>query len=289
VIWWAAARRRRSGSPHAGAAAERIDMSSAPSEAESSAGAGQQAGWYVYGILPGDVELTEEIRGIGDREVTLVRDGELAALVSEVDLLGPLGTTEDLQAHKEILDSVAVGAPVLPLRFGAVVTSQDAVVSELLEPNRDEFAAALGELEGRTEYVVKGQYAESAILEEILSQDSEAADLREQISGRDADATREERIRLGEIISSAVAAKRDQDTQQLVSALGDLAVASLVRDPADELEAVNVAFLVEEDQADDLELRIDDLSAGWDGRVELRVLGPMAPYDFVGSAREDRG
>lgn len=243
----------------------------------------------MYGILPGDVELTEKIKGVGDREVTLVRDGELAALVSEVELFGPLGTTEDLQAHKEILDSVAVGAPVLPLRFGAVVTSEDAVVSELLEPHRDEFSAALEELEGRTEYVVKGQYVESALLEEILSEDAEAARLRDQIRGQDADATREERIRLGEIINNAVAAKREEDTQQLLSALEDHAVASVVRDPTDELEAVNVAFLVEEDKADELDQDIDDLGADWEGRVELRVLGPIAAYDFVGAAQEDQG
>jgi hypothetical protein len=69
-------------------------MSSAPPDTESSTGAGQQTGYYVYGILPGDVELTEKVKGIGDREVTLVHDGELAALVSEIELFGPLGTTE---------------------------------------------------------------------------------------------------------------------------------------------------------------------------------------------------
>ena len=264
-------------------------MSSASPETESSTGAGQQTGYYVYGIRPGDVELTEEIKGVGDREVTLVHDGDLAALVSEVQLLGPLGTADDLQAHKEILDSVATGVPVLPLRFGAVVASEDAVVSELLEPNRDEFAAALEELEGRSEYVVKGQYDESAILEEILSEDSEAARLREQITGQDADATREERIRLGEIINNAVAAKRDEDTQQLLSVLEGHTVASVVRDPTDELEAVNVAFLVEEDKADELDQEVEDLGADWEGRVELRVLGPMAPYDFVGAGQEDQG
>ena len=263
-------------------------MSSAPLEAQSSTSAGQQAGYYVYGILPGDVELTEEIKGVGNREVTLVRDGELAALVSEVELIGPLGTTADLQAHKEILDLVAAGAPVLPLRFGAVVASEDAVVSELLEPYRDEFAAVLEELEGRTEYVVKGQYVESAILEEILSEDSEASQLREQIRGQDADATREERIRLGEIINNAVAAKREQDTQQLLSAMEGHAVASVVRDPTDELDAMNVAFLVEEDKADELDQEVEDLGADWEGRVELRLLGPMAPYDFVGPAHEDQ-
>jgi hypothetical protein len=250
------------------------------------ADSGQTTGWYVYGILPGDVELTEEIRGVGNNEVKLVRGGDLAALVSEVELTGPLGTPDDLQAHQELLDSTATGAPVLPLRFGAVVTSEDAVVSELLEPNHDDFVAALDELEGRLEYLVKGRYDETAILEEILSEDEEATQLRDQIRDADPDATREERIRLGEIINNAVAAKREEDTQELLSAMEGHAVASAGRDPTHELDAVSIAFLIEEDKEDDLYQVVDDLASQWEGRVELRILGPMAPYDFVGMAQD---
>lgn len=261
-------------------------MSSASPDMQAPADSKQKTGCYVYGILPGDVELTEEIRGVGDEEVRLVRSGELAALVSDVELMGPLGTPEDLEAHQEILDSTATGSPVLPLRFGAVLTSEDAVISELLEPHHDDFVEALDELEGRTEYMVKGRYVESAVLEEILSEDSEAAQLRDQIHGQNADATREERIRLGEIINGAVAAKREEDTQQLLSAMEGHCVASVVRDPTHELDAVNVAFLIEEDEEDELDQVADDLGSRWDGRVELRLLGPMAPYDFVGGGQQ---
>jgi hypothetical protein len=242
----------------------------------------KQTGWYVYGILPGDVELTEEIRGVSNSDVKLVHGGDLAALVSEVQLTGPLGTPEDLQAHQELLDSTAAGAPVLPLRFGAVLTSEDAVVAELLEPNHDEFVAALEELEGRAEYMVKGRYDERAILEEILSEDEEAAQLRDRIRDADPDATREERIQLGEIVNNAVSAKREEDTQELLSAMEGHAVATVAREPTHELDAVNVAFLIEEDKEDELNRVVDDLRSRWEDRVELRLLGPMAPYDFVG-------
>jgi hypothetical protein len=264
-------------------------MPSAPTHTRSQAESGQQTGYYVYGILPGDVEMTEEIRGVGGSVVKLVRGDDLAALVSEVELVGPIGTAEDLQAHQELLDSVAIGSPVLPLRFGAVLTSEDAVISELLQGHHDEFAAALDELEGRAEYLVKGRYVESAILEEILSEDSEAADLREQVHGKDADATRQERIRLGEIISNAIGAKREQDTRLLVSRMAGRSAASVIREPSHELDAVNVAFLLDEDKADGLDQVVEDLEADWQGRVELRVLGPMAPYDFVGAGQGTQG
>ena len=252
---------------------------------QSEPGTGQQTGVYVYGIVPGDVKLNSGVHGVGNPpgEIRLVRSGDLAALVSEVDVTKPLGTPEDLQAHVEILDAVISDTPVLPSRFGAVLTNDDAVTEELLDANHDEFAAALRQLEGRAEYVVRGRYAEQAILDEILSENSRAARLRDRIHGADPDATRELRIELGEIVNNTVANKRQADTQLLVSAMKDRCVLSGVRAATNELDAVYVAFLVENGQVDELDRVVQDLSDGWQGRVELQIRGPMAPYDFVGN------
>ena len=125
-----------------------------------------------------------------------------------------------------------------------------------------------------------------AILEEILSQDRRAAQLRRQIRG--ADATGDLRIRLAEL-SSSIAAKRDEDTRLLLSAMEDHSEASFVREPTHELDAVHVAFLLDVNKAGELKRVTGDLGNRWQGRVELRVLGPMAPYDFAGFAQEPAG
>ena len=244
----------------------------------------EQTAVYVYGIVPADVELHSGVHGVGNPpgEIRLVRSGELAALVSEVDITKPLGTPEDLQAHVEILDAVITDAPVLPSRFGAVLTNEEAVTQELLDANHDEFAASLQQLEGRAEYIVRGRYVEEVILDEILSENSRAARLRDRIHGADPDATRELRIQLGEIVNKAVTDKRQADTRRLVSAMQDHCVLSGVRVATNEMDAVYVAFLIEDGKVGELERVVADLSDRWQGRVELTVRGPMAPYDFVG-------
>lgn len=246
-------------------------------------------GTYVYGIFADDIELTGEQMGVGNppRELRVVRSDGLAALVSEVDTSQPLGTPEDLAAHKAILDASAAEVPVLPMRFGAVLTGDEAVISELLEPHHDEFTSALGELDGRAEYVVKGRYAEDAILAEVLSENKEAAGLRDEIRGKDPDATRDARIRLGEIMNEAVQAKREADTRTLGDRMAGHCVGSLVREPAHELDAVHVAFLLGKGQEDDLADTVDELADEWESRVELRILGPMAAYDFVGTVQPE--
>lgn len=247
----------------------------------------QSSAIYVYGIFPGDIELTAEQSGVGTPpgKVRIVRSDGLAALVSKVDLAQPLGTPEDLTAHKTILDSSAAEVPVLPMRFGAVVASEEAVVSELLHAHRDDFTKALNELDGRTEYVVKGRYLEDAILLEVLSENREAAQLGEEIRGANPDATRDARIRLGEFISGAITAKREEDTQTLGERMEGHCAASLVRDPTHERDAVHVAFLLDEDQVGQLEQVAEDLARTWADRMELRLLGPMAAYDFVGTTQ----
>lgn len=241
-------------------------------------------GCYVYGIVSGDAEATDEARGVGDARVEVVRHDGIAALVSEIDLATPLGEPEDLIAHQQILDASAAEVPVLPLRFGAVLTGKEAVVDELLAPHCEEFTAALRELEGCFQYVVKGRYVEATVLPEILAENPEAAELADEISKvPEDDATRNVRIRLGEIITDAIAAKREADTRKLGEVLEPYCAASRVREPTHEQDAVHVAVLVDKSKQDDLERAVAELARDWEDRVTVRLLGPMASYDFVGA------
>jgi hypothetical protein len=242
-------------------------------------------GIYVYGIIPADVELAEETPGVGDPpgQVRVIRSDGLAALVSEVDTSRPLGSPQDLVAHEQIVDATAAEVPVLPARFGAVMSSEEEVTEDLLGANHDEFDDALEELDGRAQFVVKGRYVEQAILSEVLSENRQAGHLANKLRDADPNATRDARIKLGEIINGAIEVKRRKDTRSLGDAMEGHCVASVVREPTHELDAVHVAFLVETDVEGEMEQAVEDLARDWEGRVDVRLQGPMAAYDFVGS------
>lgn len=263
------------------------------SEAGQAVPSGETAlGIYVYGIVPADVAVTDTAKGVGDppAKVHLVRYRDLAALASDVDVSQPLGRPEDLLAHEQLLDGAAKEAPVLPFRFGAVLQTEQAVEEELLAPYHDEFAAQLAEFEGRAQFVAKGRYREPAILREVLADDARAAGFRDELAGRPVGdpAARNLQIRLGEIINAAIDGKRTADTRQLGDVVAPYCVASNVREPSHELDAAHVALLVDTDRVADLEHALGELAGTWAGRVELRLLGPMAAYDFV-SARTPGG
>jgi hypothetical protein len=170
----------------------------------------------------------------------------------------------------------------VPLRFGTILASKDAVAEKLLAARHDEFADALERLEGRTEFLVKGRYIEEAVLHQVLSENKKAARLQDQIQGKDSDAAQDARMELGEIFNEAVAAKRQQDTRALEHAMEGICVASAVRKPVHQLDAVRVAFLVAADKECEVERVIEDLARDWEGRIEVQLRGPMAAYDFAG-------
>jgi hypothetical protein len=246
-------------------------------------------GIYVYGIVPADVQVEQHAKGIGDppTKVEVIREGDIAALVSTVPTGQPLGKPECLQAHARLLDGTAAVSPVLPMRFGAVMTDAEAVADELLRSNHDEFAGALKALEGHAEYVVKGRYDESAILSEILSESEQARQLSEQIHDKPEEASRDSRIALGEYVANALEAKRNADTKAVVKEINGIAKQVNNREPTHELDAVQVALLAETKRQGELETAVEKLGENWRGRVELRLLGPLAAYDFVISRKPE--
>jgi len=230
---------------------------------------------FLYGVVPADVEPTDDARAVGDPpgRVTIVTHRDVGALTSEVSVDQPLGRPDELRSYQRLLDGTAVVAPVLPVRFGTVFTDE-AAVADLLAQHHDDFRAALDELEGRVEFVVHGRYDETALLTEVLTENAEVSALRGETDVA-------ARTRLGELVNQAVEMKRTADTELVAEILHDLTDDVLVRRATHELDAVNIALLVEAGRRDKLEEIVERLADDWSGRVDMRILGPLAPYDFV--------
>ncbi len=239
---------------------------------------------YVYGIFPGDIKVDPDLVGVGDPpgKVRVVSCGDIAALVSDVPAGSSLGSPKDLATHKDLLDASAAVVPALPMRFGAVLPGDQAVTDELLSANHDIFTAALKELDGQVQYVVRARYHEKALIREVLAENQDAARMWEVIRQGGPGAGDEAKIRLGELVDMTVARKREQETDTLLARLDGLYEASVPRELRHERDAVHLALLVKSSRSEDLSRAVERLAAAWEGRVELSLLGPMAAYDFVG-------
>lgn len=243
---------------------------------------------YVFGIVGTDGHGTAPIadpgatpRGAGAdeiRDVRLVSHGDIAAVVGTAPTERPLGRATDLKTHDRVLAGlVSAGTPVLPFRFGGVMTDEQAVVDELLVPNDGTFRAALERVAGRVQYTVTAEYDQDAVLREVLTERPEIARLRRP----DEEATVTEKMQLGEAVVRALEEKRPADAAGLLSDIERAAVAVRAHEVNSARQVVHVAALVDHQASERFEQAIEACGARVAGRIRIRLVGPVAPYDFV--------
>ena len=241
-----------------------------------------EEGLFVYGIVRGDTELPGVMVGLDGRDVVTVRCDRVAALVSPLAVQRPPGRAKELLAYSQALDVVAESHPVVPVRFGAILPDAGSVVEELLAPDEEHFHALLEDLQGRAQFMLRAGYVEEQVLGEIVQSDPEVAELRERTRDLPEEAAYAERVRLGELVARAIEDKRGQDADFLLDRVLTLVDAHVVRPVSGLAPVCDVALLVHSDQRAELEARLESLAEEVHERIRLRLMGPVAPYDFVG-------
>ena len=88
-------------------------------------------------------------------------------------------------------------------------------------------------------------------------------------------------MRLGELVVQRWSSAGTVEGADIVDRLEPFAVATASNQLGAPEDVVNVAFLVERDRQEEFEDAVEGVGEELAGRMRLRLLGPVAPYDFV--------
>lgn len=210
----------------------------------------------------------------------VIEHAGLTALVSDV-AADSLAAAREVRAHWRVLDEASESCTVLPVRFGTVMESEDAVRERLLEPNGERLQGLLRELDGRVQLVLKGEYDEPKLMRDVVSQSSAVAQLRDRLRGVPSEAGYYERIRLGELVADHVAQRRAEDTRIALAMLEPLSVAAREEQIRQSDSAFNIAFLVDRNGLEAFNQGVRELADELGERIGLRYVGPLPPYSFA--------
>jgi Gas vesicle synthesis protein GvpL/GvpF len=219
--------------------------------------------------------------GIGGAQVQLIRETEIAAIVSDIDSRHLELGREAMTAHARVLEDAVAAGTVLPMRFGVVMADEDAVRRQLLDGHGRELRAQLEELSGKVELRLRATYEEDRLMREAVARDPEILRLRDSLRGMPEDATYYARIQLGELVAAAVQRNRQADADEILGELSPLAVAVEAGEPGHERVALNASFLVERDRIAEFDKRVDEIGRAQAGRMRFKYTGPLPPHSFV--------
>jgi hypothetical protein len=245
---------------------------------------GDEVGLFVYAVVEANHDLPDGLAGVDGSSLWLVPSGAVAAVVGEVALDRPPGRRADLAAYAEVMEALLPGGPVAPFRFGCVLPDEDAVAEQLLAPREAELTVMLDQVRGQVQYNLRADYVEETALAEIVQADPEIRQLRARTSEAPEGSRMGERIRLGELVARAWERLARVDADHLLDEVSPTLTAHAVRREPGPATALDAALLVDVARSQELEDSLERLAQESDGRLRLRLVGPLVPYDFVGAS-----
>lgn len=202
----------------------------------------------------------------------LVQEGELSAIVSDVEEPEVLPTRLALRTHRDALDLERLDGTVVPLRFGTVLADDAQVRRELLAANAPAWHATLDRLAGHVELRLRGTFDEPELLRHLVATDRRIARLR----GR-----RGRELELGEQVVAAIDRQREEVSSTLERSLAPVCADLHLDPPAEPLDAATVSCLVSDQQRAAFERAVDDLGARVGPVVSFELIGPLPPFSFA--------
>ena len=243
---------------------------------------GSELGTYLYGIVTRGARVPEGLTGLDGTPVRVLEDRGVAAAVADVMLERPPGRRKDLLAHTRVLEALAEEGPVVPVRFGSILTDDAAVLHEILAPQAGRFVEVLASLEGKRQLNLRASYNESAVLQEIVTENPQIAALRSRTRDQDPAVAQPDLVRLGELVARAVEQKRVADTDLVLDQVRPLVEAEALTPGGDLQDLFRVSLLVRDEQRSELEHVLEAVAEAVHERIHLELTGPLPPYDFVG-------
>ena len=260
--------------------------------------------WWAYCIVAEPNAAPLGAPGVErEREVELVQEGELVALVSAVPLseysddrlrehLNDIEWVERVaRAHERVLDQTLERATILPLRLCTLYRDQEGVRRMLREQQRlllDE----LSELEGRREWGAKvfvDQDRLAATLVGMAEAQTPQGEAAEADRGRSAGAAYMAALGRARQVSERLQEFGDSVVEEIhaqLEAVADKARANPLQRPElhgrNEHMLLNGAYLVSREHEQELAQVADSLRERWSASgFQLELTGPWPPYNFV--------
>lgn len=249
-----------------------------------------EEGKYIYCIAEIDGKRHFGPRGIGGRGdgVYTVCYRDIAAVISSSPVKKYSICRENTLAHQLIMEEAMKHYTILPVRFGTIaegkddVGPQERIREKVLRERYTEFKDLLGKMDNKIELGVKALWKDmDMIFKEIVDEHAEIKRLKKKIATKSPAKTHAQRIEIGEMVKSALEAKKYKEGREILDLLKRISVDHHANDTFGDRMIINAAFLVEADREKEFDDSIDELTTKYDGRIKFKYVGPVPPCNFV--------
>lgn len=238
------------------------------------------AGLYVYGIIDGEFNVTEELRGMEDESVFSVGSSDIAAAVSVSEKRRFEVTEELLLTHERVVESLMSSHTILPMRYGTVVSNKSEIL-EIIEARRESIEALIEKVRGKVELGVKVLWNPKPIKQCVERDDSEVEQLRINIQQSQNKGRRYLMEKLyEELVQRKVKSYGEKFISHILEKLSSFSIDQVfVKFPTERL-LLSASFLVKKDNVANFEMLVQQFIIEYQ-KLSFFPTGPWPPYNFT--------
>ena len=242
-------------------------------------------GRYVYCIL--EAAKIQNLGNIGlfDNDVYTIIHKDIEAVISKAPFKQMNPDADNIIAHQRVVEASRNIGTTLPIRFGIMFKSDDAV-KKLLIKSYKEFKSKINKLGAKDEFGLKILIDKSDMKKlELLIQDSsdEIKKLKKEITTSGKGATYFLKMRMDEAIKNETFRKIDQLSGEIHHELSKIAYESCLLKADLEQILLNAAYLINKNDREKFNLRLKKLEERYKKHgLIFHSSGPWAPYSFCG-------
>ena len=236
---------------------------------------------YIYGIIEEAKPMKFSFLGVGDAEVYTINHRELAAVVSDTALEEIDPTRKDVRAHTVVQDELLKNCSLLPMGFGMIADSKDDVL-KLLEKNYQGLSRELVRLAGKVEVELKVYWDQEAMIKELQGGSEELTRLKAKINGASSPIEAQRLlVEAGKLVERIVLDWKARYADRVYTVLKGLSIDARLNSPLGVKNVLNASFLIERAGESDFQKEVFKLDSQYQGKVNFKYVGPLAPYNFV--------
>jgi hypothetical protein len=238
-------------------------------------------GIYIYGIIEEPRQRKFSFPGVGSPDVFTINHEQIAAVVSESEDTEIDPTRRNVQAHTVAQETLMKEYTLLPMAFGMVASGENEV-STLLSNNYEGLRTEMRRLTGRIEVELKVFWEQEAIIKEIQDASQEFNRLREKVKTAVTQAElRNLMIQAGQLVEAMVQEWKTKYAELICSTLQALAVDSKINNPVGIKNLLNASFLIDKSRENEFKEEVYRLDTRFQGKMNIKYVGPLPPYNFV--------
>lgn len=239
-------------------------------------------GKYLYCVMRKPNKFTLELYGVGGGKIHCVASDNLAAVVSDAQVMDYPITRENTITHQRVIEEVMrTHSPVLPVSFSTVAENAKVIREKMLEAKETQLIDSLRDINGKVELNLKAIWFDMPkIFQKVVAENPEIERIKRELSGRTL--SRDQAIEVGKLVESAVEARRENIKQQMLSLLEGVFADYKETSLLGEQMVFNLAFLIPEANQKTFDKIVRNLDEKYaEENIYFKYFGPIPPFNFV--------